>query len=140
MLAALGSTLFEVSPLNFHETSHETGGDFAEKSVMGRRPTLEWVGESSENWTIQGRLFPHKFGGLSNLEGLHQQRRAGKPLPYMRGDGTPLGWVVIEKISEQSSYIDAKGLGRVIEFTVSVKRSDPPAKTGIFSIMSGLLG
>lgn len=140
MLASLGATVFELYPLNLHETSRETGGDFAEKSVMGRRPPVEWVGEASESWSIQGRLYPHKFGGLSNLEGLHQQRRAGKPLPFMRGDGTPLGWVVIEKISERSSYIDAHGLGRVIEITVSVKRSDPPAATSIFSIISGLLG
>src|SRR5690606_18173049 len=109
---------FEVVGLNPTETSHEAGADFAEKAVMGRRPPLEFVGEAAETWSVSAKLFPEKFGGLSSLEKLHQQRVAGKSLPFMRGDGVPLGWVVIESIRENSTYLDSKFVGRVIEVEI----------------------
>lgn len=138
MLAQLGSTTFEIVPFNAIGTGHDAGADFAEKAVMGRRPPLEFVGEAPESFTIQAKLFPAKFGGMSSLDGLHKQRQAGKALPLMRGDGTPLGWVVIEKVAERASFLDAKGVGQVIEVDITVKRSDPPGAGGIFSILSGL--
>lgn len=140
MLAQLGATTFTIAPLNTHDIGHDAGADYAEKSVMGRRPPLEFVGEAAESFTISGKLFPEKFGGLSDLEGLHSQRRAGKAIPFMRGDGVPLGWVVIEKITEKSAYLDAHGVGKVIDIDISVKRADPPSAGGLFSILSGLLG
>lgn len=140
MLAQLGSTIFEIAPFNMHGVSHDAGADFAEKAVMSRRPPLEFVGEAPESWSIQGRLFPHKFGGLDGLEELHQQRRAGKALPFMRGDGVPLGWVVIEQVEEKSSYLDAEGVGKVIEFEVSLKRGEPASGGSLYSVLFGLFG
>jgi phage protein U len=58
----------------------------------------------------------------------------------MRGDGTALGWFVIEKISERASYLDRNGVGQVIELDITVKRSDPPRGGTIFSIISGISG
>lgn len=140
MLAQLGATTFEIAPFNMHATSHETGSDFAEKSVMGRRPPIEFVGEAPESWTVQGRLYPAKFGGLSNLETLQRQRKSGSALPFVRGDGVVQGWVVIEKIAERSSYLDGDGVGQVIEIDIALKRSDPPGAGAIYSIISGLIG
>lgn len=140
MLAQLGATTFEIAPFNAHEIAHDAGADHAEKAVMGRRPPLEFVGEATEQWTVSGKLFPSKFGGLGSLEGLHQQRRAGKPLPFVRGDGVPFGWVVITGVRARSQYLDTSGIGQVIEVEITVKRSDPPGAGSIFSIVSGLLG
>lgn len=139
MLAQLGSTQFEIAPLNSHELTHDGTADYAEKAVMGRRPPLEFVGEGADTRTISCRLFPEKFGGLSSVEGLHRQRRAGKPLPFMRGDGSALGWYVIESVSEISTYLDHHGVGRVVEVEISIKRSDPVGSGALFSILSGLM-
>ncbi len=46
----------------------------------------------------------------------------------MRGDGALMGWVVIEKVTERSTYLDAKGVGRVIDVDIHVKRSSSPSK------------
>ncbi|RWX72608.1 phage tail protein [Mesorhizobium sp. M2A.F.Ca.ET.039.01.1.1] len=140
MLAQLGAVQFELYPLNANQISHDAGADYAEKSVMGRRPPLEFVGEASESWTISAKLFPHKFGGLSSLEALSSQRQSGSPMPFIRGDGEALGWVVIDKITERSSYLDAHGVGKVIEVDISLKRSDGPSLGNVFSIIQGLLG
>lgn len=139
MLAQLGSTLFEIYPLNAHEMSLDSAADFAEKSVMGRRPTLEFMGEGAETRTISCRIYPNKFGGLSSVDDLHAQRAAGKALPYMRGDGAAIGWFVIERITEKASYLDPTGVGQVIEVEVQIKRADEVDASAAFSVLSGLL-
>ncbi len=138
MLYMLGAVAFEVLPVNVEDVSRETGADYAEKAVVGRRPVLEFVGEGAESFTLSGKLFPEKFGGSLSL--LHLQRQAGKAVPLTRGDGTPLGWVVIERVTEHSSHLLPSGVGRMVEFDVSLKRSDGPGAGGYYGIISGLFG
>lgn len=140
MLMQLGATTFEVVPMNTHETAFAGEASHVDKAVMGRRPPLEFVGEGPDTRTLSCRLFPAKFGGLSSLDELHQQRISGKALPLMRGDGTPLGWYVIERINERASYLDPHGVGQVVEVELSLKRTDPPMAGSVFSIIAGLLG
>jgi phage protein U len=138
MLAQLGSVQFEVWPVNIHEHTHEGQATFADKPVMGRRPPLEFVGEGPDSRTLKGKLFPKKMGG--SIAALHQMRIAGKAQPFMLGDGTAMGWYVIEHVNETSTYLDRDDVGRVIEFDVSLKKDDPAGLGSIFSILAGLLG
>jgi phage protein U len=138
MLMSLGPIRFEVFPFNATEYSHDHESGFAEKPVLGARPPLEWVGEGAESWSITAKIFPHRFGGLGDLKKLYQARTAGRPLYLMRGDGAQMGWVVIERVSERSSFLDAQGIGRVIEVDISVRRSAKPSNGSFFSAFSGL--
>lgn len=144
MLAQIGQIQFEVAPFNMHETSHEAGASFASHEVVGAMPPLEFVGEAAESWTVRGRLFPLRFSqlgvgsGTSQLGSMHAMRAGGSAQFFMRGDGVPMGWVVIESISETSTYIGADGVGKVIEFEVKLKRSQGPSADGIFNALIGL--
>ena len=138
MLMTLGPIRFEVHPFNATEYDHGHETSFVEKPVLGARPPLEWVGEGSESWSIKARIFPHRFGGLGDLKKLYQARAAGRPLYLMRGDGAQMGWVVIDKVSERSSYLDAQGIGKVIEVDISVRRSAKPSNGSFFSVFSGM--
>jgi hypothetical protein len=138
MLMSLGPIRFEVYPLNATEYDHGHETSFVEKPVLGARPPLEWVGEGAESWSIKARIFPHRFGGLGDLKKLYQARAAGRPLYLMRGDGAQMGWVVIERVSERSSYLDAEGIGRVIDVDISVRRSAKPSNGSFFSLFSGM--
>ena len=138
MLMSLGPIKFEVFPFNAAEYGHDHETSFAEKPVLGARPPLEWVGEGAESWSITAKIFPHKFGGLGDLKKLYQVRAAGRPLYLMRGDGAQMGWVVIEKVSERSSFLDAQGIGKVIEVDISVRRSAKPSNGSFFSVFSGV--
>ncbi|WP_441252415.1 phage tail protein [Tardiphaga sp. 71_E8_N1_1] len=135
MLCQLGACQFTVAPFNMHETDHEAGASFASHEVLGRMPDLEFVGEAAETWTIRGRLFPERFGGLGEMANLHAMRRAGSAQFFMRGDGVPMGWVVIERVTEKSTYIGPNGVGRVIEFEANLKRSGSPNAAGIFNAL-----
>jgi phage protein U len=138
MLMTLGPIRFEVYPFNATEYDHGHESSFVEKPVLGARPPLEWVGEGAENWSIRAIIFPHRFGGLGDLKKLYQARAAGRPLYHLRGDGAQMGWVVIEKVSERSSYLDADGIGRVIDVDISVRRSAKPSNGSFFSVISGM--
>lgn len=138
MLMVLGPVQFEVWPFNATDYEHGHESAFAEKPVLGARPPLEWVGEGPETWTIKARIFPRRFGGLEDLKKLAAARASGRPQYLMRGDGAQMGWVVIDKVQERSTYLDAKGVGQVIEVDISVKRSAKPSNGSFFSLLSGL--
>lgn len=139
MLMVLGSVTMEVWPFNPTETGRDSGGDYVEKAVMGRRPPLEFVGEAGETLTVTARLFPAKLGGLGSLKQLDAMRKSGQPQYFMRGDGVPFGWVVIERVSEKSTYLDSKGVGQVIDVDITLRRADAPGAAGIFTSVIGLL-
>lgn len=127
MLYQLGALTFAVWPFNTHQVGRDTGADFAAKDLVGSPRSREFVGEGDEQITLEGRLFPEKMGGLSSLDLLHAMRAGGEAQILVRGDGRNFGWYVIEKVSERGSHLDAKGVGRMIEFTVTLTRAGPPA-------------
>lgn len=134
----IGPVKFEVAPFNVHAVSHDHETAFVEKPVLGAMPPVEWVGEGAETWSLQGRIFPQRFGGLGDLRLLQEARVSGQPQYMMRGDGALMGWVVIERVSERSSYLDRGGVGKVIEFDISLRRAMAPAAGLYFSIMEAI--
>lgn len=137
-IMSLGAVQFEITPFNATEYDHSHAATYVEKPVIGAAMPLEFVGAGSETWTIKARLFPHKFGGLGDLAKLGQQRASGKPVYLMRGDGKQMGWVVIESVTERSSYLDAQGVGKVIDVDIQVKRSPKPGAGSYFSVFGGM--
>lgn len=138
MLMMIGPVKFEVTPFNATDYGHSAESTFVEKPVLGARMPLEWVGEGAETWTIRAKLFPNRFGGLGDLKVLQLARASGRPQYLMRGDGSLMGWVVIESVSEQSTYLDASGVGQVIDVDISVRRCQGPSAGSFFSIFAGL--
>ena len=140
MLMALGPVTFEINPFNPRTTVRSTSASWVEKSVVGRRPPLEFTGDGPETIKIDARLFPEKFGGLSSLATLDTMRASGVPHFLMRGDGSPLGWFVVEQVTEKSTYLDAHGVGRAIEVDITCKRADAPGAQGYMAALLSLIG
>ncbi len=127
MLYAVGSIVFDTFPLNVDQVSRFTGGDFAEKPIMGRTPSFEHVGEAAEELRLGGKLLL-RFGGQDEWDALHQLRREGRAQYVLRGDGRACGWFLIFSIREDDRFLDAKGRGQIVEFEIEMRRADrPPA-------------
>lgn len=126
MLMTIGPVTLDIWPLNVTDTTRSAGAEYAEKGIIGRRPALEFVGEAPEQLTLSAKLFPSKLGGLDELNNLDTIRRSGLPQYVMRGDGRPLGWFVISAVTEDSSHLDAQGVGQVIEVEIDLVRADGP--------------
>ena len=140
MLLMIGPVRLSLAPFNpvGYEHSHETR--YAVKPVVGGSEPLEFIGEGANTWTIQARLFPERFGGESGLSILELARRSGRPQYLMRGDGRLMGWVAILSVTERSSFLDASGVGRVIDVDITVRRSPRPSSGLYFAIFGGLFG
>jgi phage protein U len=140
MLYALGPLEFEVAPFNTHEVGRTHAADFASKDLLGRRKSHEFVGAGDERMSFSGKLFPHKLGGLDSLGVLNAIRDSGAPQMLMRGDGTPLGWFLVESVRERSSHLDAQGVGKLIEFDIELLRDDAPSAASYIANLFSLFG
>ena len=69
MLMCIGASVVEVYPLNFENVDRKSTASFAEKSVVGRRPLLEAVGEGEETFELLplGRSLPMRIESRANL-------------------------------------------------------------------------
>lgn len=139
MLLQLGSVSFEVLPFNVHELDHGTSARYAEKPVLGTRPPLEFIGPGPEEWSIKAVLFPHEYGGDSNLSKLFQMLNAGRPQYMVRGDGKTLGWMSLQDVQEGHTWLDQWGVAQRIDVDIKVKRTGGPGGGSYFSVISGLL-
>lgn len=139
MLYQLGPLQFTLAPLNTNDVGHDGHASHVEHPVMGAVPPLEFTGPGNDEWTVEGEMFPRHFGGLSELQTLHALRQSGKPQFLMRGDGTPMGWVVITRVSDHSTNLWRDGTGRVIRFSIALKQSAAPSASGMFDALMSLL-
>lgn len=138
MLYQLGNVTFQVVPFNADGVDGVVTASYVEHPVVGVRPPLEFTGAGPEPLRLQGKIFPAKFGGLADLEALKAMCRSGNAQFLMRGDGTPLGWMVIERVAERARYLDASGVGRVIAFDVSLRLAQAPSAAGVFNALVGI--
>lgn len=138
MLMMIGPVKLQIAPLNATAVGHNHQTAYVEKPVMGAMPPVEWVGEGAETWTITAKLFPERFGGMGDLRLLQEARRSGLPQYMMRGDGALMGWVVIESVDEQSTYLNGGGVGKVIDISIGLRRTQAPFAGLYFSIMEAI--
>ena len=136
MLYQLGGVQFSVAPTNIDAVSRERGADFAVKDIIGAQRPREFMGVGDSEVTLSGKLITHRFG-MGALETLAAMAQSGQPQMLARGDGYILGWHFVEKLKEKHSYLDARGVGRIIEFDITLKQS--PSGATASSILSTLM-
>lgn len=124
MLFQIGPVTLDTRPLGPTGFSRDSGADLATKPVMGRLQPREFMGEADQHMTITGQILPTRLGGLPDLEQLHSLSRTGTKLPVMRGDGTMLGWYVIEKVTEQHQDLTRYGVGFVVAYSLNLVKVD----------------
>ena len=139
MLFQWGALQFDITPLNVHEADQMTATDWARKEIAGAAIYREWVGEGDEEITLRGRVFPHRLGGLTELEVLESFRRQGKAELLMRGDGAVLGWYVLEKLSRAHRFLGADGIGQQINFEGHFARCPVPDPNAYFPMLYQLI-
>jgi hypothetical protein len=138
MLLMIGPVRMTVAPFNVTAYDQTRETSFVAKPVLGGREPMEYVGEGPATLNVSARLFPEKFGGLFGVEVLNLARASGSPQWLMRGDGGLMGWVVIERMTEKASHLDASGVGRIVDVEISLRRVGIPLAATFFSALSGL--
>lgn len=141
VLFQLGGVQFRVVGISLSETEFEFGADYAAKDVVGAMRPREYMGPADAKITMRGTLFPHKFGGLGDVQGLIAMAALGMPQMVVRGDGMVFGWFVIESVTDTHGFLDIQGLGRFVEYEVSLVSSPMgPSVSGMMSTLTSLFG
>lgn len=123
MLACIGPVAFDLKN-DLQSLDFEAASSFAKHDVMGASPVYEDTGDQESTITLKGTLHPFFFkGALVGISLLEAARRQKVPLTMMRGDFTPMGWVLIDTISHSHSDLDARdGVGHTVEYTIKLLR------------------
>jgi len=135
MLMSLGPVVFSLK-LDLQSISQKEKSSFAKHDILGSSPTYEDTGEDEGTITLKGTLLPYFLGGLSGIAALQSARLQKVPLPLMRGDGLPMGWVLIDSIDRDDTELDAnEGIGNTIDYTVNLIKVGIPGIDSAESIL-----
>lgn len=141
MLYMLGPVLLSLAPLNATSLTEDGEHPFAEHPVLGTAPLYEDMGQGPRSVRLRGITFPHvaEFAsGLGMLDVLEGARRAGQPLPVMRGDFVFLGYFVIERLSLEGQYLDFDGVPKELRFDLLLKACDAPPASSVYGLFTGM--
>jgi phage protein U len=88
-LISLGRNVFYTpslgtDALGFEAVVEEFAGGWVSQGRLSRDPAMQFTGPGPQSFNIAGRAYPKLFGGLSTIETLKQDIRAGKPLSLIR--------------------------------------------------------
>ena len=145
MLFQLGAVTFDTHPLNAEESDETFGHDFAVKAVVGAQQPRESMGPSDHRFTLSGELQPYFLArngqdtGMGDLAALQAMAAGGEPQILVRGDGTNMGWWLIEKGSLKSTHLSLQGIGNVIHHSVELVESPVGASpASMLSLLTAL--
>ncbi len=139
MLYQLGSVLFEVYPVNADKVEISYGSDFAAHEVMGAQRPRESMGQGDTKVRLSGKMFPAKFG-MGSWPDMQSMATGGTAQMLIRGDGSTLGLMLIERATERHSYLDASGIGRIVEFDIEMVQSpDAASAAAMVSLLGNLV-
>lgn len=117
----LGPVAFTmVTNLQEYQTSSEAS--YAKHDVVKAAPIYEAMGDEETTISFQGVVHPHITGVDGSLAAIEQARVNQIPLPLMRGDHTPMGWVIILKFERTDSTLEETGRALEIQFNVTLAK------------------
>lgn len=136
MIASLGPVTFNLT-MDLQGYSEEWASNFAKHEVVGSSPVYEDTGDGESTLTLKGTLHPYVFkGAMNGLAALKALRAAKLPVTLTRGDYTPMGWFLINKISaEHSTLHPLDGVGQEIEYSVDLLSAGPPSGGQVESLL-----
>ncbi len=133
-LLALGWHTFQITPLNYQELSREAEFRWAVQNRLGADPVYQAVGPGEVPMSISGLLFPESLGGYGQYQALEATASLMRPVMMVSGFGHVFGLVVITKVGQTHKHIGARGMPRMIEFEIEVKKQGG----SLFSSIGGL--
>jgi phage protein U len=116
---------------NFESIQRDSQFTWTSADRLSRDPAMQFTGPGEDNISIEGRMFPYHFGGLSTLDRLRRAGRAGKPMMMVRfyplaepsGYGSEvIGNYVIKRVRTVEQKIGVYGIAHKIDFTLELQR------------------
>lgn len=131
MMMALGLFVFSLKTLPYQDMQQSVSWRHPTSSRVGQRPASQFIGVDNETITLNGVLLPELIGGRFTLFFLRKMADQGMAWPLIEGTGSLFGWFVIDSLNVTKSVFFRDGAARRIEFTLTLKRVNPPKLGGL---------
>jgi phage protein U len=87
---------------------------------VGRRPAMQFMGPGVEELRIHGIIYPHAYGGYSQLNGIRSTAMTGMPLGLADAKGIYYGPWCIRMVLDEQEYFHPNGDPRRVEFDLDL--------------------
>jgi phage protein U len=129
---------------SFEDFTRDTQFSWTAQQRLSRSPAMQFTGPGDDVISIEGRLYPNQFGGLSTMSALRAAGNEGKPLILMRYyplegesgmEGRSFGRYVIKRLRQKDTKIGINGLAHRVDFTIELAAygEDPGGETNMSS-------
>ncbi len=135
MLMCLGPCVFTLRS-GLQSVDEESSASFAKHEPIGAGPVYEAMGQDEHSITISGMLHPTLFGFQGTIATLETIKESQTPVPLMRADFRPVGWYIVQSVSRTDTELNDFGIGKEIEFSVSLLKVGSPGIGSAASILS----
>ncbi|TXM68302.1 phage tail protein [Methylobacterium sp. WL120] len=132
----------EASP-GFQTIERDMSFTWASQPRLSRSPAMQFTGPGADTIQVEGKLFPHLFGGLKTLDALRETGEAGKQLMLARYYvlsnptqyvGERIGKFVMTRLRRRELKIGGDGLPMYMEFSLELQKyGDDPAEEFSFT-------
>lgn len=121
-----GLFVFSLKTIPFQTMKEDKDWNYASNSRVNKRAALQFTGNGNDVITLSGTLYPEITGGKLSLALLERMSDLGTAWPLIEGSGIPLGFFVMTSLKKTKTELLDNGSPRKIDFTIMLKKVDPP--------------
>ena len=89
---------------------------------IGADPDLQYMGPETGEIKIEGTIFPHFRGGLTQIARMRSAAESAQPMMMVDGVGAVWKQWIIIRVEERQTFFLMDGLPRKIEFALELQR------------------
>jgi len=121
-MMALGAFRFSLDTAAYQDFKRSQTYRWQSQERLLRRPALQFIGLGEETIELNGLIYPHFRGGLTQVETMRIEANKGSPLVLVDGLGFVWGQWVIKQISEGQAVFQPNGQPLKQTFQLSLSR------------------
>jgi phage protein U len=121
-MMALGAFRFSLDTAAYQDFKRSQTYRWQSQERLLRRPALQFIGLGEETIELNGLIYPHFRGSLTQVETMRIVASKGSPLVLVDGLGFVWGQWVIKQISEGQTVFQPNGQPLKQTFQLSLSR------------------
>ena len=118
----LGQYRFCINSAAYQTFTRSTEYNWEEQRRLGKDAAMQFVSNGSDTITLEGTIYPHFRGGVSQVDSMRSQAAQGTALMLIGGNGTAYGRWCIVSISDTQTTFMKDGSPRKVTFNLKLKR------------------
>ena len=121
MMMVLGRYYFGLETAAFQSMARKTNYQWSASQGLPHSQLAQFIGQDVDTMRLQGVIYPHYKGGLTQIDAMRAEAKKGKPLLLIQGNGQVLGEWLILSIEETQQHFNDDGLPHRVHFNLQLR-------------------